>query len=165
MNRISLLILVLFSALLANAETDSITDVSRNTRKFQLAEVIPEDGLSASPMFEVFQGLHPDKIREAYRQNRQESDSILASKQLEPVLWRSLLYQSGNIFRQKNKSPQTVLALLTPLLLVSIIGIGIAWIIRLFILPSGISPAERPETDMIEPSEETQGEESDHENE
>jgi hypothetical protein len=44
----------------------------------------------------------------------------------------------------------SVLAILTPILLLVIIGISIVWIVMIFILPSGISQAERPETDMIE---------------
>lgn len=150
MNRISLLILFLFSALCGHAETDSISSVSYSTRKYTLTELIPEAGLRSSPLLEVFKGLHPEKIRDVYHQNRLESDSTLAAKQLEPVWWRSLLYQAGNFFRQKSLTPMSVLAILTPILLLVIIGISIVWIVMIFILPSGISQAERPETDMIE---------------
>lgn len=150
MNRISLLILVLFSALVSNAETDSLTESTRSTRKYKLDELVPAEGLRSSPLLEVFQGLKPDQIREVYSMNKLESDSILIAKQLTTVWWRSALYQTGNFFRQKDLTPKQFLSILSPVLMFAIAGIIVAWIISILILPSGISPAERPETDMIE---------------
>ncbi len=165
MNRISLLILVLFSAFVSNAETDSLSDGSHSTRKYQLHEIVPEEGLKASPLIEVFQGMKPDQIREVYSTNKSESDSLLVAKQLNPVWWRSALYQAGNFFRQKNLTPKQILSMLTPVLLMALAGITIAWMITILILPSGISPAERPETDQIAAVEVDSVDESMHEEE
>jgi len=142
-------IFFIFSVFAQGEDTTSVVPV-RNTRGKTITEVFTVDtskSILESPLLESFKGIGIAPVKEAYKLNRLNVDSILAADSLSPNFWRVYGYQSVYMFTEANKSPKVAMAIFLPwFLILFLVVIGFLTIKTVFVRPL-VRNATKPEND------------------
>ncbi len=138
-------IIVLLAGLLCFLNTIAQTDNNNqkeetlNTRKYTLQDLIVTDSLSAifnSPLFGSFDGISVDEVSEIYISGRKSADSLITADSLNPVFWRTYVYQAANLVARSKNDPQSAMSVYLPLFLIIFSLIVVIWTIKtVFIRP------------------------------
>jgi len=144
---LTIFFVLLFGTSLLAQNEDTIKVLPSTTRNSTLEKAFVNDSVNKSPLLQSLEGIGIKAVKEAYKINRQEVDSVLAADSLQPTFFRVLAYKTVGVFKQASKNQRMAMAIFLPIFLVILLIIVLIYAVKVFVIRPELSQPIKPEND------------------